>query len=141
MSGIWKTNQFLPLRVALATHIRVFTQTLEIWGTGTPRREFLHVDDCAEACVFLMEKYDEPDIVNIGYGQDVSIRELAELVKKAVGYEGALKFNTSKPDGMFQKLLDVSKINRLGWKAKIRLEEGLRTTVEWFMKNRDTMRK
>lgn len=103
-----------------------------VWGTGTPRREFLHVDDLAEALLFLMDKYDGEEIVNIGTGEDVTIRELAELVQRTVGYEGKLAFDTSKPDGTPRKLLDVSKLTKLGWKAKTALPEGLRTTYEWF---------
>ncbi len=96
-----------------------------VWGTGTPRREFLHVDDLAQACVFLMQHYDVPEWINVGTGEDVTIRELAETVKEVVGFEGDLVFDTSKPDGTPRKLLDVSKINALGWKAEISLREGI----------------
>ncbi|MBX2989886.1 MAG: GDP-L-fucose synthase [Bacteroidetes bacterium] len=109
---------------------------VEIWGSGSPRREFLHVDDCAEACVHLMLTYDESDIVNIGVGSDVSIKELALLVRSTVGYEGELRFDPSKPDGTPRKLLDVSRLEKLGWKAKIPLEAGLRLAVEWYLTNR-----
>lgn len=98
---------------------------VEVWGTGTPLREFLHVDDLAEACLFLMESYNEEQFLNVGSGTDISIKELALLVKKTVGYEGELVFNTSKPDGTPRKLMDVSRINKLGWKHKISLEEGV----------------
>jgi GDP-L-fucose synthase len=103
-----------------------------IWGTGTPRREFLHVDDLAEACVFVMREYDDPRIVNVGVGEDVSIRELAELVKEVVGFRGALRFDPSKPDGTPRKLLDVSRLAALGWKAKIPLRRGVEETYAWF---------
>ncbi|MFY7840597.1 MAG: GDP-L-fucose synthase [Lacibacter sp.] len=103
---------------------------VEIWGSGTPRREFLHVDDLADACFFLMQEYDGTDWLNIGVGEDVSIKELAELIKDIVGYEGELQFNTSKPDGTPRKLLDVSKLNSRGWKAKIGLREGIERVYE-----------
>ena len=100
--------------------------SVEIWGTGKPRREFLHVDDLADACLFLMEKYDGLQLVNIGFGDDVSIGELAELVKKTTGFKGEITNNTSKPDGTMKKLMDSSFINSLGWKAKIQLEDGIK---------------
>lgn len=103
---------------------------VEIWGSGTPRREFLHVDDLADACFFLMQEYDGTDWLNIGVGEDVSIKELAELIKDIVGYEGELQFNTSKPDGTPRKLLDVSKLHSRGWKAKIGLREGVTKVYE-----------
>ena len=105
-----------------------------LWGTGKPRREFLHVDDLANACVFLMQNYDDPEIINLGTGQDVSILELAEMVKKIIGYEGAIKWNITKPDGAPRKLLDVSKIHTLGWRHKIKLEDGIKITYEWFLR-------
>jgi GDP-L-fucose synthase len=97
-----------------------------IWGTGTPRREFLHVDDLAEACLFLMDNYNEKGLVNIGMGEDISILELAELIKRITGYQGQITPDTTKPDGTPRKLMDVSKLSNLGWKASIRLEEGIR---------------
>lgn len=104
--------------------------TVTVWGTGNPRREFLHVDDVASACYFLMENYNEPDIINIGVGKDISIAEMALMIKNITGFEGKLVFDTSMPDGTFQKLLDVSKINALGWHASIGFEEGVRNTYE-----------
>jgi len=101
--------------------------TVEIWGTGSPLREFLHADDLADACFYLMQNYNEPGLVNIGVGEDISIKDLALLVKKIVGYEGQLKFDTSKPDGTPRKLMDVSKLHSFGWKHKINLEEGIRS--------------
>lgn len=99
---------------------------VEVWGTGTPLREFLHVDDLAEACLFLMENYNDEPFVNIGAGTDISIKELAILVKNIVGYEGNLTFNTTKPDGTPRKLMDVSKIHALGWKHQIELQQGIK---------------
>jgi len=107
--------------------------TVTVWGTGKPLREFLHVDDCAAACLFLMEHYDREAIVNIGVGEDLSIAELAGLVKQAVGFEGEIVFDTGKPDGTPRKLVDVSRINGLGWQAGIPLEEGIASTYRWFL--------
>jgi len=98
---------------------------VNVWGTGNPRREFLHVDDLADACVFLMQTYNNPGWINIGVGEDVSIKELAEIIKDVVGYEGEIAFESDKPDGTPRKLLDVSLINSLGWKSKIELREGI----------------
>ena len=100
-----------------------------IWGTGTPRREFMHVDDLADACYFLMQNYNEAGHVNIGWGEDVSIKELANLVSTEVGYTGRLEFDTTKPDGTPRKLLDTTKINKLGWRPSIKLQEGIRRTI------------
>jgi GDP-L-fucose synthase len=108
---------------------------VEVWGTGTPRREFLHSDDLADACVFLMKNYEDNEIINIGVGEDISIKELAEKIKEVVGYQGEIKFDTTKPDGTPRKLVDVSKINALGWKASISLDEGLRKAYQWFLEN------
>ncbi len=104
--------------------------SVEIWGSGEPMREFLHVDDLAEACYYLMQNYNEPGLVNIGVGQDISIKELALLIKKIVGYTGDLKFDTSKPDGTPRKLMDVSKLHAFGWKHKIELEEGIKNVYQ-----------
>jgi len=109
---------------------------LVVWGSGNPRREFLHVDDLAAACVFLLEKYDSPEIVNIGCGEDISIRELAELICEIVGFKGALAWDTTKPDGTPRKLLDVSKIHALGWRHQIGFREGIVRTYEWFLENK-----
>jgi GDP-L-fucose synthase len=108
---------------------------LIVWGTGTPRREFLHVDDCASACLFMLEKYDSPEIVNVGCGEDISIRELAELVCDVVGFKGELTWDKTKPDGTPRKLLDVSKLRGLGWAPTIPLREGIARTYDWFLKN------
>ena len=103
-----------------------------LWGTGTVRREFLHVDDLADACVFLMQNYDQPEIINVGTGEDVTIRELAELIAEITGFRGRMVQDTSKPDGTPRKLLDVSRLNALGWRARISLREGLEQTCRWF---------
>src|SRR5213079_741483 len=110
-------------------------QRLIVWGTGKPRREFLHVDDLASACLLLLEKYDSPDIVNVGYGEDISIRELAELICEVLGFDGELAWGTSKPDGTPRKLLDVSKLRALGWKPAISLRDGIARTYQWFRAN------
>lgn len=109
--------------------------SVQIWGTGSPKREFLFVDDLAEACIFLMNNYSGSEIVNVGTGEDVSIRELAELIQKITGFKGELQFDITKPDGTPRKLLDVSKINNLGWKAKTSLEDGIRISYDWYRKN------
>mgnify|MGYP006163811555 CR=1 FL=1 len=106
-----------------------------VWGSGTPMREFLFVDDLAEACVFLMQNYNDAETVNIGTGEDVTIKELAETIKKTVGFEGELVFDATKPDGTPRKLLDVSKINNLGWKHKVNLQEGIEKTLDWVTEN------
>jgi GDP-L-fucose synthase len=111
-----------------------------IWGSGTPRREFLHVDDLASAVHFLLENYDSPETINVGVGEDISIRELAELVARTVGYEGALTQDTSKPDGTPRKLLDVSRLSALGWTASIPLDEGIAATYAWYLEHQDTFR-
>ena len=109
--------------------------TVTLWGTGTPRREFLHVDDMADACVFLMQHYSGEEIVNIGTGTDLPIAELAEKVRSVVGFEGEIVWDTSKPDGTPRKLVDTSKINAMGWQPKIPLEEGIRQTYAWFLEH------
>ena len=117
---------------------------MEIWGTGSPRREFLHVDDLADACVYLSclpkDEYalhTEPRLshLNIGTGTDVSIAELADIIRDVVGYEGSVEYNSDYPDGTKQKLLDVSAVNQLGWKARIGLKEGISATYQWYLDN------
>jgi len=108
---------------------------VEIWGTGAPLREFLHVDDLADACLFLMENYDGDEMVNIGVGKEISIRELAELIREIVGYRGDLVFNTAKPDGTPRKLLDISRLTALGWSARTGLREGIARTYDWYVEN------
>ena len=114
--------------------------TVTVWGTGKPRREFLHVDDLANAVLFLMLHYDSEEIINVGVGKDVSIRELAEIVRDIVEYPGDINFDTSKPDGTPQKLLDVSRLDALGWKANISLREGIKSTYHWFLENQEQLR-
>ena len=106
---------------------------VEIWGTGSPKREFLHADDLADACVYLMQHYSDNEIVNIGVGEDIAIKDLALLIKDIVGFSGELTFDTSKPDGTPRKLLDVSKLNGLGWKAGISLRDGITQTYQWYL--------
>lgn len=108
---------------------------LVMWGTGKAKREFMYVDDLADACIFLMNTYDSSEIINIGTGKDLTIKELAELIKKVVGFKGKIVHDTEKPDGTPQKLLDVSKLHSLGWKHKTELQEGIEKTYDWFLKN------
>ena len=108
---------------------------VEIWGDGTPRREFLHVQDLARACMVLLEKYDEPVAINVGSGQEITIGQLASLVAKVIGFKGEVEFNTDRPNGTPRKLLDSSKISNLGWKPEINLEAGIASTYDWFIKN------
>jgi GDP-L-fucose synthase len=109
-------------------------QEVIVWGTGNPRREFLHADDLAAACVFLLEKYDEPTLINVGFGDDLTIRELAATICEIVGFTGDLSFDISKPDGTPRKLMDSSRIHALGWKPAIALRDGIRMTYEWYLK-------
>lgn len=111
-----------------------------IWGTGTPRREFLHVDDMAAACVYLMQHHESEQLVNVGWGEDVTIRELATTIAETVGFKGTLAFDTSKPDGTPRKLLDVTRVKALGWTPKIGLKEGIASTYRWFLENQDRYR-
>lgn len=106
--------------------------SVEIWGTGSPKREFMHVDDLADACMFLMHEYNNSELINVGVGEDVSIKELALLIKELTSFNGEVKFDTSKPDGTPRKLMDVSKLNNLGWSHSISLEEGLKETINSF---------
>ncbi len=111
---------------------------VRIWGTGTPLREFLHVDDLADACLFLVENYDCEQIINVGSGEDIGIKELASIVREIVGFEGAVEFDSSKPDGTPRKLLDVSRIHSLGWRPATGLREGIRRTYEWYLRKAQT---
>src|SRR6266480_3691368 len=110
-------------------------QKLTVWGTGKPRREFLHVDDLSSACLLLLEKYDSPEIINVGCGKDISIRELAELICDVVGFDGQLSWDATKPDGTPRKLLDVTKLQNFGWRPTIPLRDGIAQTYDWFLKN------
>ncbi|MEP7054740.1 MAG: GDP-L-fucose synthase [Actinomycetota bacterium] len=111
-----------------------------LWGTGSPRREFLHVEDLARAAVFLLDRYDEPDPINVGTGTDVTIAELAGLIAETVGFHGGIAWDSSKPDGTPRKLLDVSKLSKLGWQPQIDLATGIRTTYEWYVANHASAR-
>lgn len=108
---------------------------VEVWGTGNPKREFLYVSDLADALYFLMQEYDDPQFINIGAGTDITIKELAHLIKETVGFTGEVKYDTTKPDGMMRKLVDSSRITSLGWKPKVSLKEGLKITYDWYRKN------
>ncbi len=131
-----QTSHVLPALIYKFHHAKTIgSRQVQIWGTGSPKREFLHVDDLADACLFLMNMYDSGDIVNVGVGEDVSIKELALLIKEIVGFNGDLKFDSSKPDGTPRKLLNVNRIHALGWKAKIDLKSGIEQTYRWFVDN------
>lgn len=129
-----KNSHVLPALIRKFHDAKVSkSEFVEVWGSGTPRREFLHADDLADACLFLMMNYNDAEAINIGCGTDVTIRELAVLIKKTIGFEGDLKFDNSKPDGTPRKLLDVSKLEKLGWKAKTSLEDGLKLTYKDYL--------
>ena len=131
-----ETSHVLPALMRKAHEAKVRKdQKLIVWGTGKPRREFLHVDDLASACVLILEKYDSPEIINLGCGEDISIRELAELICDVVGFDGELAWDTTKPDGTPRRLLDVTKLHTLGWKPAIPLRDGIARTYEWFRAN------
>ena len=119
---------------------RAKAKQVSLWGTGTPQREFLFVEDLADAVIFLLQNYDDPETINIGSGQEVSIRELAESVAKVVGFDGEIVHDFSKPDGTPRKVLDTTRLTTLGWKAETSLEEGLALTYEWFIKNTSDLR-
>ena len=121
-------RKFHDAKAANASHVAV-------WGTGTPRREFLHVDDLADAALFLMDHYDAEEIVNVGTGEDLTIRELAAMIGEVTGYRGEVQFDSSKPDGTPRKVLDVSKLSKLGWRAKIALREGVEQTYAWYLQH------
>lgn len=126
-----KNSHVLPALIRKMHEAKIAgASEVEIWGTGSPLREFLHVDDLADACVFLLENYNEELFVNVGYGSDISIKDLAMLVKKVVGFEGELRFDTSKPDGTPRKLMDSSRLRSFGWNPAINLEEGIRRTYQ-----------
>lgn len=128
-----KSSHVLPALIRKFSEAKAQNSpSVVIWGSGTPRREFLHVDDLADACLFLMREYRGNETVNIGTGTDLSIYELASMIKKTVGYQGALLFDSSYPDGTPRKLLDIGKIKRMGWIPHISLEQGLETTIQWY---------
>lgn len=136
-----KNSHVLPALIRKFHEARLESRPeVTVWGTGTPRREFLHVDDLAAAAIFLMQHYDEPSIVNVGTGEDITIAELARLAAEIVGYSGRIVFDTAKPDGTPRKLLDVNRLHQLGWHHRIPLREGLRSTYYWFLQNVETAR-
>ena len=136
-----KNSHVLPALIRKCHEAKMnSTDSVEIWGTGSPKREFLHVDDLADAAIFLMKNYDKPDIINIGVGEDISIKTLAEMVKDVVGFKGDLVFNTEKPDGTPRKLMDVSHLNALGWNANISLINGITSTYQWFLDHQSDFR-
>jgi GDP-L-fucose synthase len=132
-----ETSHVLPALLRKAHDAKTRNENkLIVWGTGKPRREFLHVDDLASACLLLLEKYDSPEIINIGCGEDITIRELAELICDVVGFNGELVWDATKPDGTPRKLLDITKIRALSWQPTIPLRQGIAQTYEWFLANR-----
>ena len=131
-----ETSHVLPALIRKVHEAKVRGEDeVIVWGTGTPRREFLHVDDLADACVFLMKHYEGGRLVNVGVGEDLSIRELAELVCEVVGFEGGVVFDPEKPDGMPRKLLDVSRLKTLGWRPGIGLKRGIAETYAWYLEH------
>lgn len=129
-----KNSHVLPALIRKFHEAKINNSTsVELWGTGSPYREFLYVDELADACYFLMQNYNEPDIVNIGTGKDITIKELADLVRAIVGFDGEIIWDTTKPDGTPRKLLDVSKLNSLGWKSCLSLKEGIERTYKWYL--------
>lgn len=137
-----ETSHVLPAMIRKFDEAKVNNlPEVTLWGTGVPQRELLYVDDLAEACVFLMNNYDDPAIINIGTGEDLSIKELAEMVKDCVGYRGEIAWDKSRPDGTPRKLLDVSKLKALGWAPKVSLKEGIKKTYVWYRENLHELRK
>ena len=131
-----ETSHVLPALLRKAHDAKMQeARELVVWGSGKPRREFLHVDDLASACLFLLEHYDSPEIINVGCGEDISIRELAELICDVIGFDGELVWDASKPDGTPRKLLDITKLRKLGWQPTIPLRIGIAQTYDWFLKN------
>jgi GDP-L-fucose synthase len=130
-----QSSHVLPALIHKFHIAREQNKPVTLWGTGSAYREFLHVDDLAEACVFLMENYDSPELVNVGCGEDITIRDLATMVGKVVGFTGKIEWDSTKPDGTPRKLLDVTRLANLGWKARTPLEQGLRATYQWWLEH------
>lgn len=131
-----KNSHVLPAMMRKFHESKLNNNTpVELWGSGSPMREFLHVDDMTDACVYLMDNYNEQEFVNIGTGEDVTIKKLAETIQRIVGHTGKIKWDSSKPDGTPRKLLDVNKLHSLGWKHRIELEDGIKNTYNWYLKN------
>lgn len=129
-----KNSHVLPALIRKFVEAKMKKElAVTVWGSGRPRREFMYVDDLAQACIFLMNNYNDSAIVNVGTGEDISISDLAELIKRVVGYQGLIEYDHSKPDGMPRKWLDVSKLHSLGYKHSVRLEEGIARTCEWYV--------
>ncbi len=136
-----KGSHVLPALIRKAHEAKLAGQTsFEVWGSGSPMREFLYVEDLAEACLFLLDNVSEPGPINVGTGEDITIRELAELICDVVGFQGSMDWDATKPDGTPRKLMDVSRINRLGWKASTGLREGIERTYAWFLENQGVAR-
>ena len=134
-----QNSHALPAIIRKFHDAKVQGKTLvKLWGTGTPRREFMHSGDLGRACIFLLENYDDNVAINVGVGDDISIKELAELIQQEVGFEGEIEWDSSKPDGTPRKLLDTTRLEALGWKAQISLDEGIRKTYEWLIENSST---
>ena len=132
-----ETSHVLPALIRKFHEAReADAESVTVWGSGSPRREFLHVDDLADACVYLMQNYSSAEIVNVGWGRDVSIAELADMIRRIVGFKGEIRFDESKPDGTPRKLLDTSRLAELGWKPSISLEDGISSTYEWYRDSR-----
>ena len=130
------TSHVLPAMIRKFHEAKIErAESVTLWGTGTPSREFLHCEDLARAVIFLLEHYDSSDTINVGVGKDVTIRDLAEIVASVIGFKGTIDWDSSKPDGTPRKLLDVSRINRLGWRAEISLREGIKATYAWYLEN------
>ena len=127
------SSHVLPAMIRKFHEAKLSGGPVVLWGSGTPRREFLHSDDLADAAVYLMNNFEDAELVNVGVGEDVSIRELAELIARVVGYEGVVEWDSTKPDGTPRKLMDVSRMTSFGWKAKIGLEEGIRSVYHWYL--------
>ena len=127
-----ESSHVLPALIRKFHEAKTSGEKVVLWGSGSPRREFLHVDDLADACVFLMRSYSDSEIINVGTGKDISIRELADVVRDTVGFSGKVEWDASKPDGTPRKLLDVGKLEALGWKARVSLRDGIQSTYEWF---------
>lgn len=136
-----QNSHVLPALIMKAHHAKISGQAeIEVWGSGRPLREFMHVDDLAGALVFLLKNYSDEGPINVGVGSDISIRDLAEMTARAVGFEGALKFDATKPDGTPRKIMDSSKITQAGWSPAIKLEDGIARTYRWFLENIDHLR-
>ena len=135
-----ETSHVLPALLRKFHEAKVASKdSTEIWGSGTPKREFLHVDDLADACIFLMQTVSEPGPINVGTGEDISIKDLALTIKDVVGFEGVLRFDASKPDGTPRKLMDVTRLKEMGWSAQIGLREGIESTYRWFLEHQEAV--